>query len=45
MATSENKDLTMETPNPFDLADDTGDKHYVPAPCQMGCPIGTDAPS
>ena len=45
MATSENKDLTMETPNPFELADDTGDKHFVPAPCQLGCPIGTDAPS
>jgi NADPH-dependent glutamate synthase beta subunit-like oxidoreductase len=45
MASSANKDQTMETPNPFELADDTGDKHYVPAPCQLGCPIGTDAPS
>ncbi|MBT6203015.1 MAG: glutamate synthase, partial [Rhodospirillaceae bacterium] len=22
-----------------------GDKHYVPAPCQIACPVGTDAPS
>ncbi|HKJ51872.1 MAG TPA: FAD-dependent oxidoreductase, partial [Gammaproteobacteria bacterium] len=28
-----------------DLKDDTGDIHYVPAPCQVACPIGTDAPS
>ena len=28
-----------------DLQDDTGDLHYVPAPCQVACPIGTDAPS
>ncbi len=28
-----------------ELADDTGDLHFVPAPCQVGCPIGTDAPS
>lgn len=28
-----------------DLADDTADIHYVPAPCQVACPIGTDAPS
>lgn len=28
-----------------DLADDTGDIHFVPAPCQVACPIGTDAPS
>ena len=25
--------------------DDTRDAHYVPAPCQVACPIGTDAPS
>jgi NADPH-dependent glutamate synthase beta subunit-like oxidoreductase len=23
----------------------TGDKHFVPAPCQIACPVGTDAPS
>ena len=28
-----------------DLADDTADIHFVPAPCQVACPIGTDAPS
>ena len=30
---------------PPELADDTGDAHYVPAPCQVACPVGTDAPS
>ena len=28
-----------------DLADDRSDIHYVPAPCQVACPVGTDAPS
>ncbi|MCP4074080.1 MAG: FAD-dependent oxidoreductase [Hyphomicrobiales bacterium] len=32
-----------DTPAAF--ADDTGDIHFVPAPCQVACPIGTDAPS
>ena len=27
------------------LGDDRGDIHFVPAPCQVACPIGTDAPS
>ena len=27
------------------LADDTNDLHFVPAPCQIACPVGTDAPS
>ena len=30
---------------PMDLRDDTDDLHFVPAPCQIACPIGTDAPS
>jgi NADPH-dependent glutamate synthase beta subunit-like oxidoreductase len=30
---------------PGGLEDDTGDAHFVPAPCQVACPIGTDAPS
>jgi NADPH-dependent glutamate synthase beta subunit-like oxidoreductase len=30
---------------PLDLVDDTNDTHFVPAPCQVACPIGTDAPS
>lgn len=28
-----------------ELPDDTGDMHFVPAPCQVACPVGTDAPS
>ena len=30
---------------PPELADDRNDKHFVPAPCQIACPVGTDAPS
>ena len=30
---------------PVELLDDTSDLHFVPAPCQVACPIGTDAPS
>ena len=30
---------------PPELEDDTGDGHFVPAPCQIACPVGTDAPS
>lgn len=30
---------------PPGFADDTADSHYVPAPCQVACPVGTDAPS
>ena len=30
---------------PPEYQDDTGDRHYVPAPCQVACPVGTDAPS
>ena len=34
-------------PVPPELAprDDVPDQHFVPAPCQVACPIGTDAPS
>ena len=28
-----------------ELPDDSGDAHFVPAPCQVACPVGTDAPS
>ncbi len=28
-----------------DLADDRGDPHFVAAPCQVACPVGTDVPS
>ena len=30
---------------PPELLDDADDTHFVPAPCQVACPIGTDAPS
>ncbi len=30
---------------PEGFADDVPDAHFVPAPCQVACPIGTDAPS
>ena len=30
---------------PPDYEDHTGNVNYVPAPCQVACPIGTDAPS
>jgi NADPH-dependent glutamate synthase beta subunit-like oxidoreductase len=30
---------------PSEFTDDTDDRHYVPAPCQAACPVGTDAPS
>jgi len=30
---------------PTGSTDDTSDLHFVPAPCQAACPVGTDAPS
>ncbi len=30
---------------PPDYEDHTSEAHYVPAPCQVACPVGTDAPS
>ena len=30
---------------PPEYKDDTADAHFVPAPCQVACPVGTDAPS
>ena len=30
---------------PPGYSDDTSDLHFVPAPCQAACPVGTDAPS
>ena len=32
-------------PAPPEYTDDTDDRHFVPAPCQVACPVGTDAPS
>ena len=38
--------LRIDMPDaPPGFADDTGDLHYVPAPCQVACPVGTDAAS
>jgi len=44
MTTNQSQDLDASR-TPEELLDDSGDVHYVPAPCQTGCPIGTDAPS
>ena len=30
---------------PPEYEDHTADVHFVPAPCQVACPVGTDAPS
>ena len=30
---------------PPGFVDDTADVHFVAAPCQAACPVGTDAPS
>jgi NADPH-dependent glutamate synthase beta subunit-like oxidoreductase len=30
---------------PPDYEDHARERHYVPAPCQVACPVGTDAPS
>lgn len=30
---------------PGGFEDDSNDAHFVPAPCQVACPVGTDAPS
>ena len=38
-----NRILVPEVPPEYE--DHTPDLHYVPAPCQVACPIGTDAPS
>ena len=32
-------------PEELTAQDDVPDAHFVPAPCQVACPIGTDAPS
>ncbi len=36
---------TPQVPPEFEHEDDVGEPHFVPAPCQVACPIGTDAPS
>lgn len=38
-----NRIVTPDTPP--DYEDHVRETHYVPAPCQVACPVGTDAPS
>ncbi len=38
-------DRVITPPAPEEFPDDVSDAHFVPAPCQVGCPVGTDAPS
>ena len=40
-----NVDRIAPAAAPPEFADDVQDLHFVPAPCQVACPIGTDAPS
>ena len=40
-----NLERIITPPPPAGSADDVGTSHFVPAPCQVACPIGTDAPS
>jgi NADPH-dependent glutamate synthase beta subunit-like oxidoreductase len=40
-----NTDRIAPAAAPPEFADDVQDLHFVPAPCQVACPIGTDAPS
>ena len=45
MAIERSADGVHELLLPSEMADDTADRHFVPAPCQVACPVGTDAPS
>ncbi|MFN4141746.1 FAD-dependent oxidoreductase [Aestuariivirga sp.] len=38
-------DINRVRPPRAPARDDTQDPHFVPAPCQVACPVGTDAPS
>jgi len=38
-------DINRVRPPKAPSRDDTQDPHFVPAPCQVACPVGTDAPS
>ncbi len=40
-----NFDRIAETRAPSVYHDDISDLHFVPAPCQVACPVGTDVPS
>ena len=38
-------DINRVRPPKAPARDDVQDPHFVPAPCQVACPVGTDAPS
>lgn len=38
-------DINRVRPPKSPARDDSQDPHFVPAPCQVACPVGTDAPS
>lgn len=38
-------DINRVRPLKAPARDDVQDPHFVPAPCQVACPVGTDAPS
>lgn len=38
-------DRILGTEAPEEFKDDVKKPHYVPAPCQVACPVGTDVPS
>jgi NADPH-dependent glutamate synthase beta subunit-like oxidoreductase len=38
-------DINRVRPPRAPQRDDVADPHFVPAPCQVACPVGTDAPS
>ncbi|MBR73204.1 MAG: glutamate synthase [Rhodospirillaceae bacterium] len=45
MSRDKTNNSTAPRPLMAELPDDTSDLHFVPAPCQIACPVGTDAPS
>ncbi|MCP5072735.1 MAG: FAD-dependent oxidoreductase [Rhodobacteraceae bacterium] len=40
-----NLDRILGTEAPQEYKDEVNTPHYVPAPCQVACPVGTDVPS
>ncbi len=45
MNTVYDQDRILIPDAPQEFEDHVSDTHFVPAPCQMACPVGTDAPS
>ncbi len=45
MDTVYNKERIAALEPPAEFPSDLSDAHFVPAPCQVACPVGTDAPS